>query len=162
MALAAELDLGDAHADIADHDVYTRGVPHATFLRLREEDPVHFTEERDGRGFWSVTRYEDVLYVSRHTELFSSAKGIRLEDMDPEETEARRTMMEMDPPQHTRYRRLVSRPFSPRSVAEYEAAVRELAHDVLEGVRGEERFDSAEALVEQMQRDVEDTRRLLG
>src|SRR6516165_515438 len=88
VALAAELDLGDAHADITDHDVYTRGVPHATFLRLREEDPVHFTEERDGRGFWSVTRYEDVLYVSRHTELFSSAKGIRLEDMDPEETEA--------------------------------------------------------------------------
>jgi len=141
VALAAELDLGDAHADITDHDVYTRGVPHATFLRLREEDPVHFTEEPDGRGFWSVTRYEDVLYVSRHTELFSSAKGIRLEDMDPEETEARRTMMEMDPPQHTRYRRLVSRPFSPRSVAEYEAAVRELAHDVLEGVRGEERFE---------------------
>jgi cytochrome P450 len=141
VALAPELDLGDAHADITDHDVYTRGVPHATFLRLRDEDPVSFTEESDGRGFWSITRYEDVLYVSRHTELFSSAQGIRLEDMDAEETEARRTLMEMDPPQHTRLRRLVSRPFAPRAVADYEASVRELARQVIDEVRGEARFD---------------------
>ena len=141
MTLATELDLGDAHADITDHDVYVKGVPHATFQRLREEDPVSFTEEADGRGFWSVTRYEDVLYVSRHTELFSSAKGIRLEDMDDEECEARRTIMEMDPPQHSRYRRLVSRPFSPRAVAEYEDGVRDLARQVLDEVRGEASFD---------------------
>jgi hypothetical protein len=104
---AIELELGDAHADITDHDTYVQGVPHATFLRLREDDPVSFTEEHDGRGFWSITRYDDVLYVSRHTEQFSSAKGIRMEDMDDEETDARRTIMEMDPPAHSRYRRLV-------------------------------------------------------
>ena len=56
-----------------------------------------------------------------------AAIGIRLEDMDAEETEARRTMMEMDAPEHTRLRRLVSRPFAPRSVADYEGAVRDLA-----------------------------------
>ncbi len=150
MTLATELDLGDAHADITDHDVYVRGVPHATFQRLREEDPVSFTEEHDGRGFWSITRYEDVLYVSRHTELFSSASGIRLEDMDDEETEARRTIMEMDPPQHSRYRRLVSRPFSPRAVAEYEGSVRDLAREVLAEVRGEERFDFVSRVARQL------------
>lgn len=150
MTAAVELDLGDAHADLTDHDVYTHGIPHATFRRLRDESPVSFTEERDGRGFWSVTRYDDVLYVSRHTELFSSAAGIRLEDMDPEETEARRTLMEMDPPQHTRYRRLVSRPFAPRSVAEYEDSVRELAKEVLQEVRGEERFDFVTKVARQL------------
>jgi hypothetical protein len=150
VALATELDLGDAHADITDHDVYTRGVPHATFLRLRKEDPVSFTEEADGRGFWSVTRYEDVLYVSRHTELFSSARGIRLEDMDDEECEARRTIMEMDPPQHSRYRRLVSRPFSPRAVAEYETSVRDLAREVLAEVRGEARFEFVSRVARQL------------
>ena len=46
--------------------------------------------------------------------MFSSRFGIRLEDMDPEETEARRTLMEMDAPEHTRLRRLVSRPFAPK------------------------------------------------
>jgi hypothetical protein len=141
MTQVAELDLGDDHADITLHDSYVAGVPHATFKRLREEDPVSFTEEADGSGFWSVTKHEDVLYVSRHSELFSSAEGIRIEQMTPEECEARRTIMEMDPPRHSRYRRLVSRPFTPRSVASYEDAVRELARDILGNVRGEERFD---------------------
>jgi cytochrome P450 len=150
MAQGQELDLGDAYADITDHDVYVEGVPHATFERLRDEAPVSFTEERDGRGFWSITRYDDVLFASRHTELFSSALGIRLEDMDPEETEARRTLMEMDPPQHSRYRRLVSRPFSPRAVADYEGAVRELARSVVGEVRGEERFEFVTRVARQL------------
>jgi cytochrome P450 len=150
VTLATELDLGDAHADITDHDVYVQGVPHATFQRLREEEPVSFTEESDGRGFWSVTRYEDVLYVSRHTELFSSASGIRLEDMDAEECEARRTIMEMDPPQHSRYRRLVSRPFSPRAVADYEGAVRDLAREVLDEVHAEASFDFVSRVARQL------------
>ncbi len=67
-----------------------------------------------------------------HTELFSSRLGIRLEDMDAEETEARRTMMEMDSPEHTRLRRLVSRPFAPTTVAAYEDAVRALVVEMLD------------------------------
>jgi len=128
--------------DITAHDTYVQGVPHETFARLRATDPVHWTEESDGgRGFWSVTRHADVLSVSRTPEIFSSRLGIRLEDMDPEETEARRTMMEMDAPEHTRLRRLVSRPFSPRSIAEYEDAVRQLAVEVLDARAGESEFD---------------------
>ena len=82
-----ELDLGDDHADITDHDTYVLGVPHATFARLRRDDPVSWWEDGDG-GFWAVTRYQDVLAVSRQTELFSSAQGIRLEQMAPDECEA--------------------------------------------------------------------------
>ena len=129
-------------ADITSHDTYVDGVPYETFAYLRANDPVHWTEESDGgRGFWSVTKHADLLTVSRNTEIFSSRLGIRLEDMDPEETEARRTLMEMDAPEHTRLRRLVSRPFSPKSVNEYEAAVRELAASVLDSLRGQNDFD---------------------
>ncbi|MFI5035248.1 MAG: cytochrome P450 [Acidimicrobiales bacterium] len=128
--------------DITAHDTYVHGVPHETFARLRATDPVHWTEESDGgRGFWSVTRHADVLLVSRTPEAFSSRLGIRLEDMSPEETEARRTMMEMDAPEHTRLRRLVSRPFAPRSIAEYEGGVRQLAGEVLDALRGQTEFD---------------------
>jgi cytochrome P450 len=127
--------------DITDHDVYVKGVPHETFAYLRENDPVHWTPEVDGRGFWSITTHEDVLTVSRTTETFSSRQGIRLEDMDEEETEARRTLMEMDAPEHTRLRRLVSRPFAPKSVAVYEDVVRDLAAEVLDAHRGETHFD---------------------
>jgi hypothetical protein len=131
-----------APVDITSHDTYVKGVPHEVFTRLRRTDPVAWTEEADGgRGFWSLTKYDDVLYASRHTELFSSRLGIRMEDMDAEETEARRTMMEMDSPEHTRLRRIVARPFTPRAVADYEGAVRELAREVLANLDGEDEFD---------------------
>jgi cytochrome P450 len=128
--------------DITSHDTYVGGVPHEVFAHLRATNPVAWTEEADGgRGFWSLTKYDDVLYASRHTELFSSRLGIRMEDMDAEETEARRTMMEMDSPEHTRLRRIVARPFTPRAVADYEGAVRELAREVLANLDGQEEFD---------------------
>ena len=74
-------NLGPDDADITSHDTYVDGVPHATFTRLRTEDPVHWTEEQDGSGFWSSLRYDDALAVSRDVETFTSSKGIRLEEM---------------------------------------------------------------------------------
>ena len=136
-----EVEFGDDHADLTSHDTFVEGIPHATFDRLRREDPVSWWDEQDGRGFWSVTRYTDVLSVSRNTDVFSSAKGIRLEDMDEEETEARRTLIEMDAPEHTRFRRMVSRAFSRREVMAYEDAIRGLATDLVEEVRGTPTLD---------------------
>ncbi len=128
--------------DITSHDTYVGGVPHAEFARLRSESPVSWTPERDGgRGFWSLTKYDDVLFASRHAEIFSSAYGIRLEDMDHDEAAARRTLMEMDPPEHTVLRRLVNRPFTPRAVTEYEGAVREIARELLVRLNRQESFD---------------------
>ena len=127
--------MADSLADITSHDTYVDGVPRDTFRYLRDHDPVHWTEESDGgRGFWSLTKYDDVLLASRSTDIYSSRFGIRLEDMDEEETEARRTMMEMDSPDHTKLRRLVSRPFAPRSVAEYEESVRALVVEILDSL----------------------------
>ncbi len=124
---------GSDDADITDPDTYVSGVPHATFERLRRDDPVSWWDETDGgSGFWAVTRYDDLLTVSRGFSTFSSAKGIRLEEMAPEEAAARTTMMEMDPPEHTAYRRLVSKPFSRREVYAYEKAIRILAEVVVE------------------------------
>lgn len=143
-------DHGPDDADITSHDTYTAGVPHATFTRLRETDPVHWTEEHDGRGFWSILRYEDCLAVSRDVETFTSAKGIRLEDMTDEETEARRTLMEMDPPEHTRYRRLVSKGFTRRSVESYEEPIRELAIEVIERALEREEFDFVHDIAEEL------------
>ena len=138
-------------ADITSHDTYVNGVPRATFRYLRENDPVHWTEESNGgRGFWSLTTYDDVLFASRNTDVFSSRQGIRLEDMDPEETEARRTLMEMDSPEHTRLRRLVSRPFAPKSVNEYEDAIRQLAVEVLDSLEGEREFNFVQRVAREL------------
>ncbi len=131
-AVDGMLDLGPDDADIVDPDTYTAGVPHATFLRLRRDDPVSWWDEPQGHGFWAVTRHADLLHVSRNVDAFSSAQGVTLEEMDPDDFTARRNMLEYDPPEHTRYRRLVSKPFSRREVYAYEGAIRLLARAVLD------------------------------
>lgn len=128
-------------ANIINPDVYVEGVPHDLFKYIRDNDPVHWVNEPDGRGFWAITRYADILTVSKNHKVFSSAKGIRLEDMDAEETEARRTMMETDPPEHTHLRRLVNPPFSHHDVQSYDRQIRSLAQEVIGAVYGKPQFD---------------------
>jgi cytochrome P450 len=123
---------GVADANIVDPDAFANGFPHATFERLRTQDPVSWWDEPDGSGFWAVTRYDDLLTVSRQPKVFSSAQGITLEEMAPDDFNARRNMLEYDPPEHTRYRRLVSKPFSRREVWAYENGLRLLARSVVE------------------------------
>lgn len=145
-----DIDLGEAFADITAHETYLNGVPHATFKHLRDEDPVSWWDEPEGSGFWAVTRYDDVLAISHQPRLFTSTRGIRLEEMSEEETLARRTLMEMDPPEHTAYRRLVQPPFLPREVAAYEEAIRLLARAVIEEVQGQSEFDFVQAMARQL------------
>ena len=134
-------DRGETDADLTSHDTFVRSVPHATFARMRREDPVAWVEEGDGQGFWALTRHADVEAVSRDYRRFSAARGIRIEQMSPDELEARRTMMELDPPEHARLRRLVQPGFTPKVVATYEGAFRILAGHVLDTVLPLGEFD---------------------
>ncbi|MCY4630158.1 MAG: cytochrome P450, partial [bacterium] len=106
--------------DICSHDVYEQGLPHEAFARLRREMPVAWHDEPgDNAGFWAVTRWVDLVAVHRDHKTFSSqVGGTELEELerDPEAREARRTMLETDPPEHTRLRRMVSRNFTRRSI----------------------------------------------
>lgn len=122
---------GPTDADIRDPDTFVEGFPHATFERLRQEDPVSWWDEDNASGFWAITRYHDLITVSRNPQIYSNAQGVTLEEMAPEDFEARRNMLEYDAPQHTRYRRLVSKPFNRREVWAYENALRVLARTVV-------------------------------
>lgn len=141
---------GDANADIISHDTYVDGFPHAAFLRMRQAEPVAWVDEPDGIGFWAVTKHADVIEVSRDYKRFSASRGIRIEEMAPDELKARRTLMEMDPPEHTRLRRLVQPGFTPKVVATYEEAFRRLTRLVLDEVLPKGEFD----FVEQIARDL--------
>jgi cholest-4-en-3-one 26-monooxygenase len=96
-----------------------RGVPHDQFDRLRREAPVYWHPEPEGPGFWAVTRHDDVRSVSRDTDTFSSELGgTFIPDQDEEAlAQIRLTILNMDPPKHNRYRRLVSRGFTPRVIS---------------------------------------------
>jgi cytochrome P450 len=135
-------DLGEIGADITSHDTYVRCVPHLAFTHLRQHRPVAWIEESDGSGgFWAITKHADVSLVSRDYIRFTASRGIRLEQMTPDELEARRTMMEFDPPGHARLRRLVQPGFTPKVVATYESAFRLLAGQVLDSILARGEFD---------------------
>ena len=59
-----------SHIDLSDHDAFVEAVPHAAFAQLRREDPVHWN---DTYALWVLTRHDDVTWMTRHNELFSSA-----------------------------------------------------------------------------------------
>jgi cytochrome P450 len=119
--------------DLSDHDAFVDAVPYEAFALLRRVDPVHWNDEPDGRGFWAVTRYEDIRAVHRDVQTFSSELGgTSLEDLDPEHVEARKSMIDMDPPRHDELRAIVNRRFTPRAVQVWEDQVRRVANEVLD------------------------------
>ncbi|MFD0470465.1 hypothetical protein ACFQ0B_20745 [Nonomuraea thailandensis] len=106
------------HIDLVDRDIYANaGPPHDQLTWLRANSPIHWHEGEP--DFWAVTRYEDVVHVSRHSDLFSSHRKLALFDDLPEEQIAlqRLMMLNQDPPEHTRRRSLVNRG-SPRGRSE--------------------------------------------
>ncbi len=124
--------------DLTNKDVFVQGVPHEWFSELRQEAPIFWHPEPDGRpGFWCLTRYDDVVTVNRDNQTFSSARGaVFIWDLAPEELEQQRLMMlNMDPPMHTRYRRLVNKGFTPRMIEELEGTIRERTRAILERVK---------------------------
>jgi cytochrome P450 len=128
--------------DLSDHDVFVSGVPHEAFAVLRHEDPVHWNPEQGGRGFWAVTRYEDIRTVHRNPPIFSSEiGGTSLEDLEPEHIEARKSMIDMDPPRHDELRAIVNRRFTPRAVGVWEEQVRKVAREVIDLALPKGEFD---------------------
>ena len=120
--------------DLSDHDAFVDHVPHEWFAELRRNDPVHWNAERDGgRGFWAVTRYDDIRTVHRDVETYSSELGgTSLEDLDDEQIKARKSMLDMDPPRHDELRGLIARRFTPRAVHVWEDQVRTVVNRVLD------------------------------
>ena len=137
--------------DLANPDSYVEGVPFEWFSWLRRNEPVSWqAEPPPNHGFWAVTRHRDVAAVVNDPATFCSARGVILEEMQPDELEARRSMMETDPPRHSRLRRIVSPLFSRRSIGEYEPFCRELARAVLDRALPQGELDFVEEVSRQL------------
>jgi cholest-4-en-3-one 26-monooxygenase len=139
------------HSDefsLGDETLFERGEAHPVFKLLRETDPVHWNEgNEDIKGWWDLTTYQDVLYVSRHPELFSSEQGIVMyEPRDPEQRTAAAEgngmmLITMDPPRHVRLRRLVNKGFTPRAVAAMQDHIRDITRQILDDITPTGRCD---------------------
>ena len=130
--------------DLSDSRSYVAGVPHQYLAWLRKNDPVHWQEEPTGPGFWAVTKYDDCVTVNRDFERFSSQrKGtMPFELTDDEIAQQSLMMLNMDPPLHTRYRRLVNKGFTPRMVRDLEESIHRTADRIIDSVceKGEADF----------------------
>jgi cytochrome P450 len=119
------------------------GHPWAQYEWLRHNAPVYWHHEpvESGPGFWALTKYEDIRAVSRTPKLFSSfEKGVMIPDPDEGNLFAQRQMMlNMDPPQHDRFKLLVSRGFTPKNAPLLRPRIEELAREIVDAViaRGE-------------------------
>src|SRR5436190_13782991 len=138
--------------NLASFDFWARDDVHGALAKLRRERPIAWHQHPDsGKGFWSVTRYDDVATITRDHETFSSAWGIQVMT-DPEDMQrlsAIRSMISTDPPRHTRLRAVVNRGFTPRAVARAEESVRRRAREIVDVVapKGEIEFVSEVASV---------------
>ncbi len=137
--------------DLTDLDVWERGVPYDWLALLRRDAPLHWQPEAEGPGFWVLSRYEDVVRVAKEWETFSSELGgTSLQDLTPEELAARRSMIDTDPPPHTRMRALVNKGFTPRVVNAYEERIRGLARDIIERAVERGEFDWVESVAAEL------------
>jgi cytochrome P450 len=145
------LDRGPRLEDVSlENDDFAERVPHETFALLRREAPVWWYDWPLGRGYWCVTKHADVVAVSRDTKTFTSEQGANLEDLDEEQRAARQSMLETDPPRHTRLRGLVGPPFTPRAIKAYELVLRELTAAVLDRALPLREFDFIEEVAKQL------------
>ena len=122
--------------DLLDLDAFVSGRHHQMFEVLREQDPVHWSDEPVGPGFWSITKHADLQMVNRDTTTFSSEiGGTQRLDSTHEEFDTRGVMLvDTDPPKHTRYRRLVNKGFTPRMINLLEQHLRYRAELIVDDV----------------------------
>ncbi|MFF2848877.1 cytochrome P450 [Streptomyces sp. NPDC058001] len=125
--------------------------PYPVYAWMRENAPVYRNEERD---FYALSRHADVLAAMRDAATFSNRNGISLEStMSGAQAYKNVFFLALDPPDHTTVRRLVQRTFSPRTVAQREARIRELTRRRLEPLLDQDTFDFAADLANAVSSD---------
>ena len=131
--------------NLANPDVFANGAPWSVFEELRKNQPIHWSEEeKPNSGFYSVTRFHDIVKVLRDPETFTSERFTNLEEVDAEQEEARRSLLETDGNRHRALRRLLQGQFTPQAVAKYETFLRGLTATTLDNAFAKGEFDFVE------------------
>jgi cytochrome P450 len=131
-----------ADIDLTDLELYAEGIPHEVFQTLRDEAPVFWNDEQDGnKGFWSVTRYDDVAAVDKDAETFSSEQQVTLEELDEDQLLVRKSLIDTDGARHWALRKILVREFSPRAVNLYADFVKKLTDTTLDRALEQGEFD---------------------
>ena len=131
--------------NFADLDLFSNGAPWEAFAEVRATGTPHFSEEASpNHGFWSIMRYNDIVKVLRDSETFTSERFTNLEEVDAEQEEARRSLLETDGLRHRALRRMLQGEFTPQAVSKYETFLRGLTATTLDNAFAKGEFDFVE------------------
>jgi len=125
--------------DVSNPFLFRQNRWQSYFKRLRDECPVHYQKNSPFGPFWSITRYEDIMFVDKHHELFSAEPIISIGGQP--EGLAIETFIAMDPPEHDLQRQAVQGVVAPKNLKEMEDLIRSRAKDVLDSLPIDEPFD---------------------
>ncbi|MDY0007139.1 MAG: cytochrome P450, partial [Spongiibacteraceae bacterium] len=140
------------HLDLASPETYIGGAPLEGYRALRRSQPVYWFEDKTLEPFWVVTGQEELDFISKHPLLFSSAeKTCFYHETEPEMLPLMRLMLiNMDPPDHIKYRRIVRSAFTPKAMDAYESRFREIAKGLIDRVIDKGRCEFVEEVAAEL------------
>ena len=117
--------------DFYNPDTFEHGPPFDIFKELRENEPVYWNTQKEGTGFWALTRYDDVVATSLDHDSFLSGHGVFV---DESVGGSELMMVNMDPPKHSGLRALVNEGFTPKMIRRMEPHVRGIAAAIVDKI----------------------------
>jgi cholest-4-en-3-one 26-monooxygenase len=113
-----------------------QGYPHEIWTRLRREDPVHRVEQNPEMPFWAITKHADIQMIGKQPEKFVNGTTllVRTEPRPPGEEMFPKTLIEMDPPKHGLYRKIVSKRFTPGALKRWHGDIERIGKEIVDGL----------------------------
>ncbi|MDJ0847108.1 MAG: cytochrome P450 [Myxococcota bacterium] len=143
MSSAPSATSGLESIDLISPEKFAReGYPHAEWTRLRREAPVYWYERDHCDPFWAITKHADIVDVGKRPQDFIIAPRIAIFTRTvPPQDEKTHHLLNMDPPEHGQYRRVVSKRFTPRMTQQWAPRIRDFTKQTLDSLTGERSFD---------------------
>jgi cholest-4-en-3-one 26-monooxygenase len=130
-----EPDFNPAILDVVTPEVYERhGYPHAAWTWMRRHDPVFWYDRDNVEPFWAITKHADIIAIGKQPELFLNSQRLAVftRDLPPPQEGQSRHLLNMDPPDHGRYRRVTSGWFTPRAIRAMEPKIERVTREVID------------------------------
>ena len=110
------------------------GYPHPVWTRLRREDPVHYFDRTEGMPFWAITRHEDIVAIGRDPDRFRNGPRIVVDHQPERPNDFPPTLIQLDPPKHGIYRKLVNKRFTPGRLRHLHADIERIAKEIVDSL----------------------------
>ncbi len=111
-----------------------QGYPHETWKWLRQNDPVHFWEETDGVPYWAITKHADITTIGKMPTKFLNGPMLTISHVPPEVTNFPPTLIQLDPPKHGVFRRLISKGFTPRALVRFHDDIDKIGKEIVDNL----------------------------